>query len=97
MKRFSILVILLLNIISMAHANERGLFWQLKAPNGSTHYLFGTIHTDDNRIIKFLPVVKKSVSQSDLLLESGEKTFRISCDVFRECHQNETLAFSSHF
>jgi uncharacterized protein YbaP (TraB family) len=68
MKRFSILVILLLNIISMAHANERGLFWKLKAPNGSTHYLFGTIHTDDNRIIKFLPVVKKSVSQSDLLL-----------------------------
>ena len=68
MKRFAILVILLLNIISMSHASERGLFWKLKAPNGSTHYLFGTIHTDDNRIIKFLPVVKKSVSASDLLL-----------------------------
>lgn len=68
MKRFLILVILLLNIISIAHANERGLFWKLKAPNGSTHYLFGTIHTDDNRIIKFLPVVKKSISSSDLLV-----------------------------
>ena len=68
MKRFLILVILLLNIISIAHANERGLFWKLKAPNGSTHYLFGTIHTDDNRIIKFLPVVKKSISASDLLV-----------------------------
>lgn len=68
MKRFLILVILLLNIIALAHANERGLFWKLKAPNGSTHYLFGTIHTDDNRIIKFLPIVKKSLSQSDLLL-----------------------------
>jgi len=68
MKRFSILVILLLNIFSIAHANERGLFWKLKAPNGLTHYLFGTIHTDDNRIIKFLPIVKKSVSASDLLL-----------------------------
>jgi uncharacterized protein len=52
----------------MAYAHERGLFWKLKAPNGSTHYLFGTIHTDDNRIIKFLPVVKKSLSTSDLLL-----------------------------
>ena len=68
MKRVLILVILLLNIISIAHANERGLFWKLKAPNGSTHYLFGTIHTDDNRIIKFLPVVKKSISASDLLV-----------------------------
>ena len=68
MKRFLILVILLLNIISIAHANERGLFWKLKAPNGSTHYLFGTIHTDDNRIIKFLPVVKKSINASDLLV-----------------------------
>lgn len=68
MKRFSVLIILLLNIFSIADANERGLFWKLKAPNGSTHYLFGTIHTDDNRIIKFLPVVKKSLSASDLLI-----------------------------
>ena len=68
MKRFLILVILLLNIVSFANASERGLFWKLKAPNGLTHYLFGTIHTDDNRIIKFLPVVKKSVNASDLLL-----------------------------
>lgn len=68
MKRFLILVILLLNIVPLAYANERGLFWKLKAPNGSTHYLFGTMHTDDNRIIKFLPIVKKSVNASDLLL-----------------------------
>ena len=68
MKRFLILVILLLNIVPFAYANERGLFWKLKAPNGSTHYLFGTMHTDDNRIIKFLPIVKKSVNASDLLL-----------------------------
>jgi len=60
MKRFLILVILLLNTVSFANASERGLFWKLKAPNGLTHYLFGTIHTDDNRIIKFLPAVKKS-------------------------------------
>jgi uncharacterized protein len=68
MKRFLILVILLLNTVSFANASERGLFWKLKAPNGLTHYLFGTIHTDDNRIIKFLPAVKKSVNASDLLL-----------------------------
>jgi uncharacterized protein YbaP (TraB family) len=68
MKPFSILVILLLNLISMVHATERGLFWKLKDPRGSIHYLFGTIHTDDNRIIKFLPIVKKSLSKSDILL-----------------------------
>ena len=68
MKRFLILVILLLNIVSIAYASDRGLFWKLRAPNGSTHYLFGTMHTDDNRIIKFLPIVKKSVNASDILL-----------------------------
>jgi uncharacterized protein YbaP (TraB family) len=68
MKRFLILVILLLNIVSISYANDRGLFWKLRAPNGSTHYLFGTMHTDDNRIIKFLPIVKKSVNASDILL-----------------------------
>ncbi len=68
MKRFLILVILLLNIVSIAYASDRGLFWKLRAPNGLTHYLFGTMHTDDNRIIKFLPIVKKSVNASDILL-----------------------------
>ncbi len=68
MKRFLILVILLLNTIPMVCANEHGIFWKLKAPNGSTHYLFGTMHTDDNRIITFLPIVKQSLNASDLLV-----------------------------
>ena len=68
MKRFLILVILLLNTIPMVFANERGIFWKLKAPNGSAHYLFGTMHTDDNRIITFLPIVKQSLNASDLLV-----------------------------
>lgn len=68
MKRFCILVILLLNTITIAYANDRGIFWKLKAPNGLTHYLFGTIHTDENRIITFLPIVKQSLDASDLLV-----------------------------
>jgi len=68
MKRFFILVILLLNTITIAYANDRGIFWKLKAPNGLTHYLFGTIHTDENRIITFLPIVKQSLDASDLLV-----------------------------
>ena len=68
MKRFLILAILLLNTIPMVCANEHGIFWKLKAPNGSTHYLFGTMHTDDNRIITFLPIVKQSLNASDLLV-----------------------------
>lgn len=68
MKRFCILVILLLNTITIAYANDRGIFWKLRAPNGLTHYLFGTIHTDENRIITFLPIVKQSLDASDLLV-----------------------------
>ena len=68
MKRFFILAILLLNTITIAYANDRGIFWKLKAPNGLTHYLFGTMHTDDNRIITFLPIVKQSLNASDLLV-----------------------------
>ena len=68
MKRFFILVILLLNTITIAYANDRGIFWKLKAPNGLTHYLFGTMHTDENRIITFLPIVKQALDASDLLV-----------------------------
>ena len=59
---------LLLNLSSNVHARELGLFWKLNAPNGSTHYLFGTIHSDDNKIVNFLPIIKKSLNASDLLL-----------------------------
>ncbi len=68
MKRFFILVILLLNTITIAYANDRGIFWKLKAPNGLIHYLFGTMHTDENRIITFLPIVKQALDASDLLV-----------------------------
>ncbi len=68
MKCFSILIMLLLNLSSNVHARELGLFWKLNAPNGSTHYLFGTIHSDDNKIVNFLPIIKKSLNASDLLL-----------------------------
>ena len=68
MKRFFILVILLLNTITIAYDNDRGIFWKLKAPNGLTHYLFGTMHTDENRIITFLPIVKQALDASDLLV-----------------------------
>ncbi len=68
MKCFLILIMLLLNLSSNVHARELGLFWKLNAPNGSTHYLFGTIHSDDNKIVNFLPIIKKSLNASDLLL-----------------------------
>jgi uncharacterized protein len=32
-----------------AQATEKGLFWKLESPSGVTSYLFGTMHTDDNR------------------------------------------------
>lgn len=34
-----------------------GLFWKASAPDKNTIYLFGTIHTDDNRVTEFSPAV----------------------------------------
>ena len=35
-----------------AQATEKGLFWKLESPTGKTSYLFGTMHTDDNRVAR---------------------------------------------
>ncbi len=44
---------------------QNGLFWKATAPTGKTTYLFGTIHTDDNRVTDFAPTVKEALNASD--------------------------------
>ena len=41
--------------VNLAQATEKGLFWKLESPTGIVSYLFGTMHTDDNRITNFSP------------------------------------------
>ncbi len=49
----------------IAQATEKGLFWKLESPTGIVSYLFGTMHTDDNRITNFSPNVINALKSID--------------------------------
>ena len=56
-----------------ANATEKGLFWKLDSPTGKVSYLFGTIHTDDNRVANFSPNVVNALKSVDaFMMESAE-------------------------
>lgn len=48
------------------HATELGLFWKMEAPNGQVSYLFGTMHSDDNRVTNFSPHILKALKSVDV-------------------------------
>lgn len=45
-----------------------GLFWKAESPAGNTIYLFGTIHTDDNRVTNFSPAVISALKAVDVFM-----------------------------
>lgn len=47
---------------------EQGLFWKADAPSGKTIYLFGTMHTDDNRVTDFSPTIVNALKQIDAFM-----------------------------
>ncbi|AKR43818.1 TraB/GumN family protein [Methylophilus sp. TWE2] len=49
-------------------AAEKGLFWQLESPSGQVSYLFGTMHTDDNRVTNFPPSVIQALKNVDTFM-----------------------------
>ena len=51
-----------------AQATEKGLFWKLESPGGVTSYLFGTIHSDDNRVAEINPGVIAAIKQVDIFV-----------------------------
>jgi uncharacterized protein YbaP (TraB family) len=56
-----------------AFATEKGLFWKLESPTGKVSYLFGTIHTDDNRVTNFGPNITNAIKSVDtFMMESAE-------------------------
>jgi uncharacterized protein len=58
---------------SQLQAAEKSLFWQLQAPAGQVSYLFGTMHTDDNRVTDFSPAVLLALKSVDsFMLEVAE-------------------------
>ncbi len=46
----------------------QGLFWKVESPAGKTSYLFGTIHTDDNRVTNFSPAVTDALQSVDAFM-----------------------------
>lgn len=60
--------VLSLLAISTSVFAEQGLFWKAESPTGKTTYLFGTIHTDDNRVTNFAPSVNDAINASDTFM-----------------------------
>jgi uncharacterized protein YbaP (TraB family) len=55
-------------MFSVTAIAEQGLFWKAESPNSKPIYLFGTIHTDDNRVTNFSPAVKEALQASDVFM-----------------------------
>lgn len=59
--------------INSAYATDKGLFWKLESPEGNISYLFGTMHTDDNRVTDFSqPVLDALQSTDTFMMEVAE-------------------------
>lgn len=65
------LTMLLLAVMSF-NVHAAGLFWKATAPDKNTIYLFGTIHTDDNRVTEFSPAVLQALKASDMFMMETE-------------------------
>ena len=57
-----------------AQATEKGLFWKLESPTGKTSYLFGTMHTDDNRVSEMTPNMLEAMKSVDTFMMEAEPT-----------------------
>ena len=63
-----ILCLSLIFLIPSLGAQENSIFWKLTSPNGYEHYLFGTIHTDDNRVSNIDNEVIDAIKTSQIFL-----------------------------
>lgn len=60
-----LLIIFMMTYLSPLYATEVGLFWQMQSPAGKTSYLFGTMHSDDNRVTEFNDAVMNAIEETD--------------------------------
>lgn len=58
----------LLALLSFSVNAASGMFWKAESPSANTIYLFGTIHTDDNRVTEFSPAVINAIKTSDVFM-----------------------------
>ncbi|KQT41771.1 polysaccharide biosynthesis protein GumN [Methylophilus sp. Leaf459] len=68
MRCFWLLATMFLLFSQQGNTAEKSLFWQLESPEGQVSYLFGTIHTDDNRVTSFSPLVLQALKSVDTFM-----------------------------
>ncbi|MDX1914601.1 MAG: TraB/GumN family protein [Methylophilus sp.] len=78
------LLFLLLGFTQLALATEKGIFWKLESPSGITSYLFGTMHTDDNRVTDFSPNVLHALNSVDLFMMEVQQSRDTSALMLKE-------------
>jgi uncharacterized protein len=65
------ILVFLSGLMAMSAAlagTEPGLLWKVESPQGTTSYLFGTIHADDPRVTGFSPEVVQALERSDVFM-----------------------------
>ena len=68
------LACLLFGVSIASQATEKGLFWKLESPTGVVSYLFGTMHTDDNRVADMTPKMLEAMKSVDTFIMEAEST-----------------------
>jgi len=68
----SLIYALFLSLLSTTAFAEQGLFWKAESNSSKPIYLFGTIHTDDNRVTEFSPRVIEALKAVDVFMMEVE-------------------------
>jgi len=63
----------LYNATQAKKAEINSIFWQITDLEGKEHYLFGTIHTDDNRVLNFKPIIAKKLKEIDIFVMEADE------------------------
>ena len=74
MSLIRLLLIFIISAISFhSYAKDSSIYWEITSPKGNKHFLFGTIHIDDNRVTNFHPKVLEGIKASNIfLMETNE-------------------------
>ena len=64
----TVTLLVFLAVFSVSAWAAPGLFWKAESPTRNTIYLFGTIHTDDNRVTEFSPTVISALKSVDVFM-----------------------------
>jgi uncharacterized protein YbaP (TraB family) len=76
LQRFYTLLLLLVFVVSFANAGQQqGVLWQITPAHGKPSYLFGTIHSEDPRVLKLPAVVQRHFSQAKIFCAEMKMDF----------------------